>query len=114
MEVGGHRGIVANEHIRIGGISYEKVNNFKNLGSLLAYQNSIHKNLKCRLNYYYYFSVGILQQNLVLLSEQQVQYSEEKTYLVVKKTNVGNHEIEVRNRNKNKRQNKLLIMNGFL
>ena len=34
MEIGRHRGMAANEHIRIGSNSYEKVKTFKYLGSL--------------------------------------------------------------------------------
>ena len=33
MEIGRHRGMIANEHIRIGSDSYEKVKTFKYLGS---------------------------------------------------------------------------------
>ena len=32
MEIGRHRGMIANEHIRIGSNSYEKVKTFKYLG----------------------------------------------------------------------------------
>ena len=31
MEIGCHRGMIANEHIKIGSNSYEKVNTFKYL-----------------------------------------------------------------------------------
>ena len=48
MEVGRSRGMMANEHIVVGN-SYEKVKTFKYLGSLLANQNSIHEETKCRL-----------------------------------------------------------------
>ena len=41
MEIGRHRGIIANAHIKIGGNSYEKVKTFKYLGSLLTNQNYI-------------------------------------------------------------------------
>ena len=40
MEIGRHRGMIANEHIKIGSNSYEKVETFKSLGSLVANQNS--------------------------------------------------------------------------
>ena len=50
MEIGGHRGIVANEHIRIGSDSYEKVKTFKYLGSLVTNQNFIQEGIKCGLN----------------------------------------------------------------
>ena len=46
MEIGRHRGMIANAHISI---SYEKVKTFKNLGSLLTNQNSIQEEIKCRL-----------------------------------------------------------------
>ena len=41
MEIGRHRGVIANAHIKIGNYSYEKVETFKYLGSLLTNQNSI-------------------------------------------------------------------------
>ena len=49
MEIGRHRGMIANAHIKIGSNSYEKVKTFKNLGSLLTNQNSIQEEIKCRL-----------------------------------------------------------------
>ena len=49
MEIGRHRGMIANAHIRIGSNSYEKVKSFKYLGSLLTNQNSIQEEIKCRL-----------------------------------------------------------------
>ena len=48
MEIGRHRGIIANAHIKIDSKSYEKVKTFKYLGSLLANQNYIQEELKCR------------------------------------------------------------------
>ena len=39
METGRHRGMIANEHIKIGSNSYEKVKTFKYLISLLTNQN---------------------------------------------------------------------------
>ena len=45
MEVGRHRGIMANKHIRIGSNSYEKVKTFKYLGYLLTNQNFIQKGI---------------------------------------------------------------------
>ena len=36
MEIGRHRGMIENAHIKIGSNSYEKVKTFKYLGSLLA------------------------------------------------------------------------------
>ena len=43
MEIGRHRGVIANEHIKIGSKSYEKVKKFKYLGSLLTNENSIQE-----------------------------------------------------------------------
>ena len=48
-EIRPHRGMIANEHVRIGSNSYEKVKIFKYLGSLVTNQNSIHEEIKCRL-----------------------------------------------------------------
>ena len=41
--------MIAYAHIKIGGNSYQKVKTFKYLGSLLTNQNSIQKEIKCRL-----------------------------------------------------------------
>jgi hypothetical protein len=49
MEVGRHRGMIANEHITVGSNSYEKVNTFQSLGSLLKNQNYIHEEIQRRL-----------------------------------------------------------------
>ena len=49
MEIEHHRGMIANEHIRIDRNSYKKVKTFKYLGSLLTNQNSIHEEIKCTL-----------------------------------------------------------------
>ena len=35
MEIGRHRGVIANAHIKIGSNSYERVKTFKFVGSLL-------------------------------------------------------------------------------
>ena len=48
MEVGRHRGMMANAHIKIGSNSYEKVKIFKYLGSLLTNQNSVQEEIKGR------------------------------------------------------------------
>ena len=50
VNVGRHRGMIANEHIKIGSNSYGKVKTFKfsYLGSLLTNQNSIEEGKKCR------------------------------------------------------------------
>ena len=45
MEIGCHRGVIANAHIKIGSNSYEKVKTFKYLGSLLTNQNSIQEEI---------------------------------------------------------------------
>ena len=50
MEIGRHRGMIANAHIKIGNNSYEKVKTYKYLGSLLTNQNYILEQIKCRLN----------------------------------------------------------------
>ena len=49
MEIGRHRGMIANEHIKIGSNSSEKVKTFKYLRSLLINHNSIQEEMKCRL-----------------------------------------------------------------
>ena len=57
MEIGRHRGMIANGHIKIGSSSYEKVKTFKYLGSLLTNKNYILEEIKCRLkagNSWYY------------------------------------------------------------
>ena len=47
MEIGRHRGVIANAHIKIGSNSYEKVKTFKYLGSLLTNKNFIQEEIKC-------------------------------------------------------------------
>ena len=49
MEIGHNRGVIANEDIKIGSNSCEKVKTFKYLGSLLKNQNSIQEEVTCRL-----------------------------------------------------------------
>ena len=49
MEIGRHRGIIANERIRTSNNSYEKVKTFKYLDSLVTNQNSIKDEIKFRL-----------------------------------------------------------------
>ena len=49
MEIGFHRGMIANEHIRIGSNSYEKVKTFKYTLPLLSNQIFIDEEIKCRL-----------------------------------------------------------------
>ena len=68
MEIGRHRGIIANAHIKIGSSSYEKVKTFKYLGSLLTNQNSIQDEIKCRLkagNSCYYSVQTLLSSRLL-------------------------------------------------
>ena len=48
MEIGRHRGIIAND-VMTGSNSYEKVKTFKYLDSLVTNQNSVKKEIKCRL-----------------------------------------------------------------
>ena len=57
MEIGRHRGMILNEHITVGRNSYEKEKTFKYLSYLLASQNSIQEEIKCKLerrNSFYY------------------------------------------------------------
>jgi hypothetical protein len=49
MEIGRHRGVKANEHMKIGSNSYAKMKNYKYIGSLLTNQNSIYEKIKFRL-----------------------------------------------------------------
>ena len=63
MEIGRHRGMRANEHIKIGSESHEKLKTFKYLGSLLTNQNSIQEEIYCRLkaeNSCYYLVQSLL------------------------------------------------------
>ena len=47
-EIGRHRGMIANAHVKIGNNSYEKEKTFKYLGSLLTNQNSIQKEIRAQ------------------------------------------------------------------
>jgi hypothetical protein len=49
MEIGRLRGMIANAHKKIGSNSYEKVETFEYVGSLLTNQNYIHEEIKCRI-----------------------------------------------------------------
>jgi hypothetical protein len=40
---------MANEHITVGSMSYERVKIFKYSGSLLTTHNSIYEEIKCRV-----------------------------------------------------------------
>ena len=68
MDIGRHRDIVANVHIKIGCNSYEEMKTFKYLVSLLINQNSIHGEIKCRLKAgnSCYYSVQILLSSRLL------------------------------------------------
>ena len=48
MEIGGHRGMMANEHITVGSNSYKKVKTLKYVDSLLTNVNYIQEEIKCR------------------------------------------------------------------
>ena len=45
IEIGRHRGMIANAHMKIGSNSYEKLKIFKYLGSLLKNQNFIQEEI---------------------------------------------------------------------
>ena len=47
--VGHNRIMIENDNITVGGNSYEKMNNFKNLGFLFTNKNSIHEDRKFML-----------------------------------------------------------------
>ena len=49
MEVGRHRGLTTNEHIAVGSNSYEKVETFYYVCSLLINMNSAHGEIKCKV-----------------------------------------------------------------
>ena len=68
MEIGRHRRVIANAHIKIGSNSYEKVETFKYLGSLLINQNFIQEEIKCKLkagNSCYYSVQTLLSSRLI-------------------------------------------------
>ena len=46
MEVGRHRGMMANAHISVGSSSYEHFKTYEYLGCLLINQNYIHENYR--------------------------------------------------------------------
>ena len=67
MEVEHHRGMMVNKHMTVGNNSHEKVKTFTYLGSLPTNQNSIHKEIKCRLkagNSCYYSVQTLLSSRL--------------------------------------------------
>ena len=68
MEMGRHRGIIGNAHIKIGNNSYNKLKTFKYLGSLSTNQNSIQEEIKCILktgNSCYYSVQTLLSSRLL-------------------------------------------------
>ena len=71
MEIGRHRGVIANAHIKIGSNSYEKVKTFKYLGSLLKNRNSTQEAIKCRLKAgnSCYYSIQTLGSSRLLSSK---------------------------------------------
>ena len=73
MEIECHQGMIANEHIKIGSNSYEKVKTFKYLGSLLTNQNSIQKEIQCRLKAGNYYSVQILLSSRLLSTNLKIK-----------------------------------------
>ena len=73
MEIGRHRGMIANAQIKIRSNSYEKVKTFKYLGSSSIDQNYIQDEIKCRLKagISCYYSVQTLLSSR-LLSKQNI------------------------------------------
>ena len=68
VEVGRNQGLMVNEHITIGSHSYEKVEIFKYLVSLVTNLNSIREEIKCRLkagNSCYYSVQTLLSSRLL-------------------------------------------------
>ena len=49
MEIGRHRGMITNKHIRIGSNSYERLKIFKYLDSSVTNQNSIQDKINVDL-----------------------------------------------------------------
>ena len=68
MEVGRHRGMLANEYIKIDSNSYENVKTFKYLGSLLTNQKSIYQEIESVIkagNSCYYLVQTLLSSRLL-------------------------------------------------
>ena len=76
MEVGSHRDMIANVHIRIGSNFDAKVKTFKYIGSLLTNQNSIQEDIKCRLKpgNSCYYSVQTLLSSRLLSNSLKLEY----------------------------------------
>ena len=85
MEIGRHRGMITNEHIKIGSNSYERVKTFKYLGSLLTNRNSIQEGIKSRLKAgnSYYYSVQTLLSSRLLSKNLKIKMCEVTIFPVV-------------------------------
>ena len=68
MEIGRHRGMMANEQIKLGNNSYEKVKTFKYLSSPLTNQNTICVNLKQEIHIIIQYGSSQSQENTVTLN----------------------------------------------
>ena len=75
MEIGRHRGMIVNELIRIGSNPYGKVKTFKNVGSLVTYQNSTLEEINCRLKagISFYYSVQTLLSSRLLSKNWKIK-----------------------------------------
>ena len=75
-EIGRRSGMMANEHIKVGSNSDEKVKTFKYLDCLLTNQNSIQEEIKCRLKAgnSYYYSVQTLLSSRLLSKNLKIKY----------------------------------------
>ena len=68
MEIGSHRGMIANAHIPVNSNPYGQVKTFKCLGYLVINQNSIQEEIKCRLkagNSCYYSVQTLLSSRVI-------------------------------------------------
>ena len=65
MEIERHSGMVANQYIRMGSNSCEKVKTFKYLGSLVTNQNSIHDEIKYRKQLYRMLCYMVVKHGLL-------------------------------------------------
>ena len=76
METGSHRDMNANEHIRIGSNSCEKLRSFEYLRSLVTNRSSIQDEIQCRLksvNSCYYYSVQTLLHSRLLSKKLKIK-----------------------------------------
>ena len=85
MEIRWHRCLLANEHIRIGSNSYEKVKLFKYLFYLLTNQNFNQEETKCRLKARNscYFSIQTLLSSRLLSKNSKIEIYTTKIMPVV-------------------------------